>query len=107
MMVMRATSVVGSIAVLLMACAADDPTPSCQQALDHFYAASCTFVDSGAPVPKATAVSRCETLVAAAPRLCRDEVSDWLRCIDTVPSPASSDEQCSCSPEVMAVQSCQ
>jgi hypothetical protein len=109
MKVMRVTSVVGFgfVAMMLVACAADDAPPSCQQAFDHFYAASCTFVDSAGPIPKATAISQCEALAVEEPRSCRDEFYDWLRCVNAVPSPATSDEQCSCSPAVAALRTCQ
>jgi hypothetical protein len=94
---------------VLVACAADDPPPSCQEAFDHFYAASCTLVDTstGAQVPKATAITDCNTIATDAPRNCRDEVFDWLRCTLAVPSPAMSDADCRCMAEVTALQSCQ
>jgi hypothetical protein len=109
MKVTRVTSIAGLLAAVLAGCAADDKTPSCQQAFDHFYTAHCTLIDrsSGTEIPEATAVTTCTTLATDAPKTCRDELSAWLSCTNEVPSPATSDSDCSCSVELAALQSCQ
>jgi hypothetical protein len=96
-------------AAALAGCSADDKTPSCQQAFDHFYAAHCTLIDrsSGTEISEATAVTTCTTLATDAPKTCRDELSAWLSCTNEVPSPATSDNDCSCSAELTALQGCQ
>jgi hypothetical protein len=77
MKVMRVTMVLALWSAVLVACAADDKTPSCEQAFDHFYGAHCTLIDSstGMELAKPMAVSACTTIATDAPKTCRNELS--------------------------------
>lgn len=88
----------------------DSKPPSCQQALDHYYAAGCTYVDETTnpptPIPEGQIVTFCQNAAIQAPKTCQDELDTWLVCNDAVPARASSNADCDCSVEYMALLRC-
>jgi hypothetical protein len=98
-----------SVVTLLVACGGDDPPPSCQQAMTHYYDAGCLFYDlqTGQPIPVNERISFCHQVKAAAPMSCEDDVADWLFCLEGVPSPASSNADCDCTQEQDALLTCE
>jgi hypothetical protein len=88
----------------LAACSNEPPAPSCQQAVDHYYGAGCTFVDLATDMPRRqdAALDECQRAVDEALDDCDDEVGDWLRCIDETSLP----DPCDCSQEETAMYRC-
>lgn len=84
---------------------ADDPPPSCQQAMAGYYGAGCTFVDltmNNRPIPQTEATANCQSLAGSLSSTCEAKLDDWLSCLD-VSSPAKN---CDCSQQQMAVIAC-
>ena len=79
------------VAVLFVgAGCADDakPTPTCEQALEHFFGVGCVYYTDATRsqlISKPEMIMRCHRLLTAAPLQCRDEVDDWIECNATVP----------------------
>jgi hypothetical protein len=96
--------------VFLFACASDDPAPSCQQAIAHYYAAGCRYIDTADSPPTTISqtemINLCLTAAAEAPRSCQSEIDAWLVCNNEVPTPSMTDQQCDCSTEFMALLRC-
>ncbi|MEO7735579.1 MAG: hypothetical protein ABIY55_31785 [Kofleriaceae bacterium] len=88
----------------MAACSSDSAPPSCQQAISHYYAAGCRFVnlETGAEQSQSQAIAGCQSASSETPDRCDDEVDDWLRCIDST----SAAQQCDCSQEQMSILRC-
>lgn len=85
----------------------DAAPPSCQQAFGHYYAAGCTFSDSGGnPITESDMEGRCQTYVTTATPACLTLNNRWLTCMLELPSPARSAADCDCSQAQMAVLAC-
>lgn len=94
------------ILILAIAGCGGSDAPSCQQAVDHFYAAGCMFSDANGPIPRDTFVLSCQSAASGTPANCQGELDDFLVCIDSVPTPSTMDAQCDCSQTYMALQTC-
>lgn len=97
-----------AIVVGLAACGGEE-APSCQQAIDHFYGAGCTFYDTSTTPPTATpqgtALNLCSQINVQIPERCRGEFDDWKFCLDSVAG--GTNESCaSCSQEMDALFAC-
>lgn len=105
---------VGSLSILsvlfLIACSSDDPPPSCQQAIAHYYSAGCVYLDGRVSPPtmisQTQMISACQSAADEAPRSCQNEFDAWLVCNNEVPTPSTTTEQCDCSAEQMALLRC-
>ena len=87
----------------LLASGCSEP-PSCQQAMNSYYAVGCTFwnVHTNTPTPLTTASSICLDMNASTSDDCRDEFEDWLVCVDEV----ASSSACDCTRESDAYFAC-
>lgn len=95
----------------MVACG-EEEVPSCQQAMEHYYGAGCSYydIDSGDPISAATMVSTCRDALRAADTeapSCADDVDDWIICLADVPSPATINADCDCSVEQEALLTCE
>ena len=101
---------VALLSMFLFACSSDDPPPSCQQALTHYYAAGCAYIDTSVSPPTALSqtqmITLCQNATAEAPKSCRNEIDAWLVCNNEVPTPSTTNDQCDCSTEFMALLRC-
>lgn len=95
-------------AVAMIGCGADEPPPSCEEAITHFYSSGCYYKDTTTEqsIELGAMVARCEQLGNTAPSLCRSEFYDWLRCNNAVPDQALTDADCSCAEERSALLNC-
>lgn len=95
-------------AALVSGCTSSAPPPSCEQAVDHYYAASCDFADpnTGAVIPMLQFVGECETIAEGTPSACIGDLNAFLECIDSVPSPAKSSADCDCTQSYMTLADC-
>ena len=96
--------------IVVGACGGTSDTPSCQQAMQHFYSSDCFFFHSDGnggttPIAEADALNICEQSYEAAPANCTDKLDTWVNCLDATP-PSASNSECDCSRELMAVQDC-
>lgn len=84
--------------------------PSCQDAATHFYGAGCYFEGSGsAMISETTFETDCQSLAtqaAADGSACLDDANAWLQCLEDVPSPATSINDCDCSGFQMQFADC-
>lgn len=89
--------------------AGNDTPPSCQQALTHYYGAGCGYTDTstGQPIALADMIGRCHQVAAIAPVQCENDLDNWLFCNNEVPTPSTTNAQCDCSPEYMALIQCE
>lgn len=91
----------------LMAGCVESPTPTCQQAVAHYYTAGCAYTDTaGMPIAQPEAVAECLTNVRESSGNCGGELDTWLRCNNQVLSPAKNPAQCDCSRELMGLLAC-
>lgn len=97
-----------ALVVSLVAGCAEDPPPSCQQAIGHYYQAGCSYYDlnSGAPIAAATMIANCQGAAAEAPAQCQDELDEWLVCNNEVPDHSTTNAQCDCSQALMSLLAC-
>jgi hypothetical protein len=96
-------------AVVMVGCGTDDPAPSCQTAMGHFYGAGCLYKDTSTQqtIGLDAMISRCEQTQRTAPsKTCSGKFDDWLRCNNEVPDKATTLADCDCSMEQMALLSC-
>lgn len=98
-----------AMAVAMTACGSDDPPPSCQDAITHFYAVGCKFIDTSTnpptETPEGTALNSCSQINAVVPDNCRDLFDDWKFCL--VENAGGNDANCgSCSQEADALFAC-
>jgi hypothetical protein len=93
------------VIVVVAGCANEPAPPSCQQAFGHYYSIGCSFVDlaTGQPVPQGQITADCQSLAAAAPEQCQDELDVWLTCLNDVKQCGAGD----CSQEQMTLLRCQ
>lgn len=93
--------------VLLVGCGSEEPAPSCQEGLSHYYQAGCSFTNlmTGQPISISEMIATCQGIAVNGPQ-CRDELDDWLVCLDAVPSPVTTAADCDCSAAQMAVLTC-
>lgn len=99
-----------AIAILFAmgACGGDD-TPSCQQAVTHYYEAGCVLLNpaNGQPYPVADVITNCKQLLEASPSAaCDDALADLRVCFGSVKSPIASNADCDCSAEQDAILTC-
>ena len=96
-------------AVVMVGCGTDEPAPSCQTAMSHFYASGCYYKDSSTQqtLSLEAMVARCEQTQRTAPSTkCSARFDDWLRCNHEVPDKSTTLADCDCSKEQTALQSC-
>jgi hypothetical protein len=96
-------------ALVMVGCGTDDPAPSCQAAMSHFYASGCYYEDTSTKqmLGLQTMISRCEATQQTVPsRSCSAKFDDWLRCNNEVPDKSTTLADCDCSHEQMALLSC-
>lgn len=96
-------------AAAMVGCGSDDPPPSCQKAMSHFYAAGCYYKDTNTTltITLNDMITRCEASDASArTERCNDRFDDWLRCNNEVPATATTIADCDCSQEQSAFNSC-
>ena len=86
-----------AVLVALAACGADS-TPSCEQAIEHYYLAGCRYLNPDLTPSMAfsepQAVALCLDRVARA-AACRVELEAWLDCNNAVPAGSTGTECCS------------
>ena len=96
------------MAALIVGCGGDPP--SCQQELDHYYAAGCSYYDSRTTPPTAISQSQmivfCQTAATQIPANCRGALDGWLECDAAVNDRATTNADCDCSGEYMALLEC-
>lgn len=99
------------VMLLVAACSGGDgrSVPTCQQAVSHFYAAGCKFRDlqTGMDVPEGEVTLQCRQLVEAAPGSCVDDVENYRICLNSVPTPSTTNADCDCSAEQEALLTCE
>lgn len=87
-----------------------DP-PSCQESLEHYYSAGCVYDDissgSAVPISETAIITECEDNSASQPPGCDDAFNAWLVCNDSVPDKSTTNADCDCSQEFMALLDCQ
>jgi hypothetical protein len=98
------------------ACGSEDPAPTCQQAMAHFYGVNCFYADATVSpprkLPQAEMIALCQDLALNAPDSCQGEIDDWLVCNNAVigspagETPQLGDPRCDCSQEQMALLRC-
>lgn len=95
------------VVMSLIGCSSESPTPSCEQAFGHFFAAGCVWTDptTGASERSSTpqddrllSIAVCQHVAIAEPAECRDDLDAWLRCLDA--------SMCDCSAEQLALIDC-
>lgn len=95
---------------LLALALCSDPPPSCQQALTHYYASGCSYFDittnPPTPIAQTQEINTCQNIATAVPPQCRDELDAWLICNEHVPDHATTNIDCDCSAEYMALLEC-
>ncbi len=98
------------VVLLVAACGGDDePVPTCQQSLTHFYGAGCVYRDlqSGQDIPRDTAIANCLNAASMIPNdRCRAAFDDYLICNASVPEPSSTNADCDCSAAIMDIATC-
>lgn len=100
-----------AIVLATAACGSDDPPPSCQQAMTHYYDSGCTLVDLSqsppTPVPVNQVIVECNGLSSHLPSTCTDEFNAWVSCFSDVPSGSGpTSAQCDCSQEQATLSRC-
>jgi hypothetical protein len=108
MAAMRVMRALGVVLLMAVGCGEDEPPPSCQQAFAHYYGAGCTYVDltTGDPIPQGKMTADCQQLHAAAPTNCYAAFDAWLICLYSVPQGSTTNAECDCSREQMALFAC-
>jgi hypothetical protein len=80
-----------------------DKSPSCDKALNHFYAQNCTMTVGGMPIPLGDALAGCkDTRSAASDCGCASEYDDTLDCVGSV----GYEECASCDAVFTAYNNC-
>ncbi len=93
------------VAALLWAGCAGDP-PSCQTAVEHYYAVGCVLRNPANNVPYSVneVITSCKQTLAAAPDSCVDDVGNLNECFNSVEG--HTDSGCDCSSEQDALYTC-
>lgn len=96
--------------LFIAGCSSDSKPPSCQQALAHYYGAGCSYFDASREpppaIPQSAMLNFCQTAAVQAPESCQDELDVWLECNAAVPDQATSNADCDCSADYMALLRC-
>ncbi len=98
------------LVAMFMACGPSGrEAPSCSESVGHYYAAGCTFTDlnTGVPFTVGEWTVKCRDLLATAPPQCEAELADWRICMDSVPTPSTTNADCDCSAEQEALLTCE
>jgi hypothetical protein len=96
--------------VAMIGCGSDDPPPTCQEAMTHFYAAGCFYRDTSTQqdISVSMMITRCQETLASAPTsICRARFEDWVTCNNDVPDTAKTVADCDCSEALRDVSACE
>jgi hypothetical protein len=103
---------IAMILLLAASCSGDSaPPPSCQQAFTHYYDAGCVLVNLQTSQPYAVGdiITQCNQLAAdvSSSADCKGKLDNWLECTAGVPDNSTTNAQCDCSQDQMALIQCQ
>jgi hypothetical protein len=76
---------------MVTACSSTDARPECHAALTHYFAAGCTVGGS-----ETSAEDSCTSVGNTLPAECQSPFDALMTCLDAVPDPVSSSDQCNC-----------
>lgn len=81
------TKIWGVSLLFAIACG-DDPPPSCQEAIGHFYGVGCAFINlmTNQPYTMNESLQSCKDINATVPDRCQSYFDDFMTCLNEVES---------------------